>query len=331
MHDLSRRFGTSQHLLPLILRSLTAVVSGLSLIACAGPAHQPGQQAHGDAASRPPADSLASSALPGVSVEDRALDAQAFAAEASFLFPEESRALAHALLRSEFARLESERLGLEPERAEVDAALAASVEGLRAQAPGGSLHEWARQRYGRGWEPVEAGLRQRLEDNQRFQLCARAWSLQQGRVELRMLTTRDETIAHDWIRRLGAGASFEAMLRASLDAGPSGDGKLPWLPQATSGWIPEERFPSQLSVGAIFGPIQLPGESVWRVFEVLALEAAVETVPPRQTLLAGLREQPVGALEERAWFVAMSARYNAREGLPAFETPTRSFVRPRLR
>ena len=269
--------------------------------------------------------------LPGVAVGERALAAHAFAAEASFLFPEESRALAHALLRAEFSRLEAERLGVEPEVAAVDAALAASVAGLRKQAPDGQLEAWAQQRYGRGWEPVEAGLRQRLEDNQRFQLCVRAWSLQQGRVQFRMLSTQDEITAHDWLRRIRAGASSAAMVSASLDAGPAGDGSLPWLPQASPGWLPAHIVPSELESGEVFGPVQLPGESVWRVLEVLALEAPFMTVPPRAQLLEALRSEPVGPLEERAWFAAMSDRYNAREGLPAFETPARSFVRPRTR
>jgi hypothetical protein len=67
------------------------------------------------------------------------------------------------------------------------------------------------------------------------------------------------------------------------------------------------------------------------VLEVLAVEAPLTTVPPRAQLLGALRAEPVGPLEERAWFEVMSARYNAREGLPAFETPARSFVRPRSR
>ena len=36
-------------------------------------------------------------------------------------------------------------------------------------------------------QAVEAALRQRLADNQRFQLCARTWTLQQGQVQLRGL------------------------------------------------------------------------------------------------------------------------------------------------
>jgi hypothetical protein len=332
--DLPRRFDSPQHLLPLIAGLSSAAASwacawaALALgSACAGPTDLAKQSPEGRA------DLLGGDGvtLPGVAVGDRALAAHAFAAEASFLFPEESRALAHALLRAEFARLEAERLGVEPEVAAVDAALAASVAGLRTRAPGGQIEEWAMQRYGRGWEAVEAGLRKRLEDNQRFQLCARAWSLQQGRVQFRMLSTRDEITAQDWLRRIRAGASAAAMVSASLDAGPAGDGSLPWLPQASAGWIPAMLVPSELKLGEVFGPVQLPGESVWRVLEVLALEAPLATVPPRAQLLEALRVEPVGPLEERAWFEAMSARYNAREGLPAFETPARSFVRPRTR
>lgn len=334
MHDLPRRFDSPQHLLPLIFALVSAPAriacawAWFALIcACAGPTEHPDRPVQSSADLQ----RGQGVSLPGVAVGERALAAHAFAAEASFLFPEESRALAHALLRAEFSRLEAERLGVEPEVAAVDAALAASVAGLRKQAPDGQLEAWAQQRYGRGWEPVEAGLRQRLEDNQRFQLCVRAWSLQQGRVQFRMLSTQDEITAHDWLRRIRAGASSAAMVSASLDAGPAGDGSLPWLPQASPGWLPAHIVPSELESGEVFGPVQLPGESVWRVLEVLALEAPFMTVPPRAQLLEALRSEPVGPLEERAWFAAMSDRYNAREGLPAFETPARSFVRPRTR
>ena len=170
------------------------------------------------------------STLPGVALGDEQLDARAFAAEASFLFPEEARALGHALLRAEFARREGARLGLDVDSREVDAALAASRAALEAGAPGGDLQSWAESRYGRSWAQVEEGIRARLEDNQRFQLCARAWSLQQGRVKLRGLATLDRELAEAWVRRVRNGASAAALVESSLDPGPRGDGTLPWLP-----------------------------------------------------------------------------------------------------
>lgn len=267
--------------------------------------------------------------LPGVRVGATELDAVAFAAEAGFLFPAETRALAHALLRSEFARLESERLAITPLAAEVDAALQASVAGLAQSAPDGDLEAWARQRYGRAWQAVEAALRQRLAENQRFQLCARTWTLQQGQVQLRGLSTPDRSLAEDWVRRIGNGASSRALVESSLDPGPRGDGVLPWLPAELTIFEPEGAFPASLEAGQVIGPVKLPDERVWRVFEVLATRPAIGTLPPREVLLAELRETPVGPLEERAWFSAMAARYNASEGLPVFETPARSFVRPR--
>ena len=48
----------------------------------------------------------------------------------------------------------------------------------------------------------------------------------------------------------------------------------------------------------------------------------------RAELLRELRQTPISPLEERAWFSAMLARYNAREGLPTFTNPDESFVRP---
>jgi len=303
-------------------------LAAILLAACAGPAPQSPGTGAGSAALQADAPG---STLPGVRVGANELDAVAFAAEAGFLFPEETRALAHALLRNEFARLESERLAIAPLDAEVDAALQASVAGLQQSTPDGDLDAWAAQRYGRAWQSVEAALRERLAANQRFQLCARTWTLQQGQVQLRGLSTPDRSLAEDWVRRIGAGASSRALVESSLDPGPQGDGVLPWLPAELSIFEPAEAFAGALQVGQVIGPVRLPDERVWRVFEVLELRPAVGVLPPREVLLAELRATPVGPLEERAWFSAMAARYNAREGLPVFETPARSFVRPSLR
>lgn len=338
MSDLPRRLDSPQHLLPLIrsryraslLTRFAPALAAILLAACAGPEQDRG----GSHSTERQADPLARSAqstLSGVRVGEAELDAVAFAAEAGFLFPDETRALAHALLRSEFARRESQRLGIEPLAEEVEAALQSSVAALQSSAPEGDLDTWASQRYGRAWESVEAGLRQRLEDNQRFQLCARTWTLMEGRVRLRGLSTTDLTLAQDWVRRIRNGASSRALVESSLDPGPQGDGVLPWLPSELAIFAPIEEVPSRFEVGQVFGPVQLAGERVWRVFEVLEVQSAVTTLPPREVLLAELRAAPVGPLEERAWFRAMAARYNASEGLPVFETPARSFVRPSLR
>ncbi|MCH2101765.1 MAG: hypothetical protein MK209_07570 [Planctomycetes bacterium] len=304
-------------------------LAAILLAACAGPTPS------SEGGSVPVATSGGSlgvgSVLSGVRVGERDLDAVAFAAEAGFLFPEEARALAHALLRSEFARLESERLGIESLAQEVDLALQASVAGLRQAAPGGDLESWSEQRYGQAWQSVEAALRRRLEENQRFQLCARTWTLQQGQVRLRGLSTLEESLAEDWVRRIRHGASSRALVESSLDPGPQGDGVLPWLPAELSIFEPAAAVTTKPEVGQVWGPVQLRGDRVWRVFEVLELREAVATSPPRAVLLKELRENPVGPLEERAWFSAMADRYNAREGLPVFEPPAHSFVRPSLR
>ena len=305
-----------------------SALAAILLAACAGPATQSPRSESGPASLEAGATGYT---LPGVRVGRDELDAVAFAAEAGFLFPEETRALAHALLRNEFARLESERLAIAPLEEEVEAALQSSVAGLRQSAPDGDLDAWATQRYGRAWQSVELALRERLAANQRFQLCARTWTLQQGLVKLRGLSTTELTLAEDWVRRIGAGASSRALVESSLDPGPQGDGVLPWLPAALSIFEPAEALKNPLKVGQVIGPVKLPDERVWRVFEVLELRPAVGVLPPRKVLLAELRATPVGPLEERAWFSAMAARYNAREGLPVFETPARSFVRPSIR
>lgn len=335
MPDLRWCRDSSQHLLPLSRSALTLIVLGA---ACASEPRESRTMQHEAEGASAPISAGVASGLPGVALGDDWLSARAFAAEASFLFPSETRALAHALLRSEFARREAERLACTVDRAAVEAALVRTVADLEQQTQG-DLEGWARDRYGQPWSRVRAGLAQRLADNQLYQQVARSWTLGEGQARLRMLSTREEETARDWVRRIGAGASAAKLAEASLDPGPQGDGTLPWLPQRLPPMQLDELGQAQgfwdgepvWQVGAVIGPFRLAGESVWRLVEVLELRPAQALLPPRAELLAGLAENPISPLEERAWFAAMLDRYNAREGLPAFETPSEVFVRARSR
>lgn len=298
-----------------------ALLAAMAIAACAAPPNTEAQAPRSTSAgARVPAHGLMT-----ISVDGRGLLATRFAAEAALMFPEESRALTRALLRQEFAQLESERLAITVDASEAERALAATEASLRdeAQAAGG-LEAWAVARYGQSWSSVRLALAKRLELNQLYQLCTRAWCLSDGRVAIRLLSARDQATAEDWARKLRAGASGDVLAAASLDPGPQGDGRLPWLPA---------RLPAPLGaqfadaeVGAVVGPFQFEGESVWRVAELLECSPP-QLLPPRAELMADLRAQPISPLEERAWFEAMLDRYNARDGIPAVETPPRAFVR----
>jgi hypothetical protein len=277
----------------------------------------------------------ATGALADVRLDGEMLMASAFAAEAAFLYPGESRALVHALFRAEFARLEGQRLQLQVSAAELEAAMQDSIAGLEASLPAGqSLDGWAQQRFDRNWMVVEGTLRRHLEQNQLFQLCARAHAWTEGRVELQMLTARDKQQADTWARQLRTGASASKLAVQSLDPGPNGDASLPPLPNSLptplGEWLTSRAAePTADNVGGdrIFGPFQFEGDKVWRVVFVKRQLPAESEVPPVQVLLDDLRRQPVSPLEERAWFEAMAARYNAVENLPAIQAPAAAFVR----
>jgi len=301
------------------------------LVACAAPGESvtPTQADQATAnragAGHAPEAVAAASTLGAVQVEQRALRAASFAAEAALMFPEESRALTRALLRQEFARLEAARLAIAADPAELARALEATTQGLAAEAErAGGLEAWALERYGQSWNSVRLALSKRLELNQLYQLCARAWSLQVGQVELRMLSTREQETAAQWARKLRAGASAEVLASASLDPGPHGDGRTPWLPAVLPAPIGKQF--SATEAGELVGPFQFDGEAVWRVAQLVQRREPT-AMPPRGEILRSLREQPISPLEERAWFEAMLARYNARDGIPAVETPQQAFVR----
>ncbi|NQU48530.1 MAG: hypothetical protein HQ519_07770 [Planctomycetes bacterium] len=269
----------------------------------------------------------ADSGLPDVRLDGSYLNAQAFVAEAAFLFPAESRSLVHALVRSEFARLEANRLQLELDPKELQAALEQSVAGLEASLPAGqNLDDWALQRFDRSWVVVNETLRRHLAENQLFQLCARAHAMTGPRAELQMLTSRDQQQAQNWARQLKTGASASSLAALSLDPGPQGDASLPPLPMALPAPL-GEWLCQQKSAGTVFGPFQFGDEQVWRVVYVRRLLAGLAALPPISILIEDLSKNPVSPLEERAWFDAMAKRYNAVENLPAIQAPAAAFVR----
>ena len=262
-------------------------------------------------------------ALPGTRLDEEALDARALASEAAFHFPDETRALLRGLLRSEFARREAARLGLSPDRGELERALGEAVANIEATlGPDGSFEDWARERYGRSGREVEAAIQRRIEDNQLYQLALRTEAALQGGYDLHILSTLDEEQAAAWARQLRAGASPVTLAPLSVDPGPAGD----------AGFRVSAALPAPLGEGLrnaapgdVVGPFRFAGDQLWRVAR---LRARIEprAAPPPGVLLEELRKRPIHALEARAWFEEMLRRYTASERLPEIQAPVDAFV-----
>lgn len=294
-------------------RTASAVLLGLA--ACTAPPATDSASGHLE---RAPA------SLSGVSVDGAALDARAFAAAAAFLFPEQSRALVRELLRAELAQREAQRLQLGPDAGAVQRSLDAALAGIqKGLPPGEDLEGWARRVYGRSLDEVRAALRSQLQDNQLYQLALRAGAHEQGRVRVAMLVSADAEQAETWARQLRLGADPAGMAAQSLERAPDGT---PWFPPLPD-YLPEPLGPALAGAqpGGVVGPLQLPGDSAWRVL-LLRERLAPEAVPPVAALLAELAAQPVGALEARAWFEEMCRRYTAADPLPALQAPGPAFL-----
>ncbi len=264
------------------------------------------------------------SALPTLQADGRGLDARAFAAEAAFLFPDEARALGRSLMRAELARLEGDRLGLEPPAEQVEQALELALAGIAGGLPeGGSFEDWARERYGRSGAEVRGVIRRHLAENLRYQLVLRADAATVGRVRLHLLVSRDLEQAEAWAGKLRQGADPRALIAESLDPGADGLGErlLPaYLPDPLGAAL------RQTEPGEVLGPLQLPGDRAWFVARLAERLPAASTPPPRAVLLEGLEASPVDPLEARAWYEEMLRRYTAREALPAIQAPNPAFV-----
>ncbi len=273
-----------------------------------------------------PGGGSARATLPEIRLASAQLDARAFAAEAAFLFPEETRELTRSLLRAEFAAREAERLGLAPDEARVDQEIAAFVESLRQDLGGeaADFEAWARQRYGRSWEEVLAVLREHLGRNQLYQLCVRADARQQTRVRMHWLVSGDADEAAAWARQLRSGADPRSLLAGSLVRGREPDGS--FAPMAARLPQPHQEALAGAAAGTIVGPLRFDGDRSFWVGRVAEIEAASSAPPPVQELLAELDRRPLELLEGRAWFESMLRRYTANDGAIPIAAPQPAFV-----
>lgn len=285
------------------------------LLSCSG-----APQAHGGGANR----LQRTRALTGVSVDGAGLDQSAFVASMRFLFPAETEELTRSLVRTEMARLEAQRLDIRIPEAEVDAALDAFTTGLRAQlGDTNTLDDWSEALHGHPWNRIRPLFRKHLADNLQYQAVLRADAHQSGRVAMYWFVSADETEARRWSRSLASGRDPAVLLKESLFPGPSADGSY----RPVSRDLPEPIATALRDArpGTVIGPLQLEGDRSWRVGLVREVIPPRDTLPPVAVLLQEVQEQPIEALEARAWFEKMSARYTATTDLSPFSGPSQAF------
>lgn len=260
-----------------------------------------------------------------VRVAGAQLDPRAFAAEAAFLYPDESRELTRSLLRAEFAGREAERLGFAVDPARLELEMEAFETGLRTElGPEGDFEAWARQRYGRSWTEVRRILAEHLGRNQLYQLCVRAEASGLTRLRLHWLVSPEQEEAEAWARQLRSGADPRGFLEASRLRGREPDGS--FAPMAARLPRPHEQALAGAAPGTVVGPLRFDGDRSWwvgRVAEVLEPAAAL---PPAQELLAELDRRPIELLESRTWFEAMLRRYTATDEALPIAAPQPAFV-----
>jgi len=263
--------------------------------------------------------------LPEIRVGGTRLDARAFAAEAAFVYPEESREIVRSLLRAEITTHEAERLGLQPDPARIQQEMARFESDLAAElGPGADFDAWSRRRYGRRWEEARQVLVAHLARNQLWQICVRAEAHLQPRARLHWLVTPNADEAETWARQLRGGMDPRSLAPASRLPGREADGS--FAPCAARLPAPHAAALAGLPVGAVVGPLQFEGDRAWWVGRIAETFLASAQPPPVAVLLAELDAHPLEALEIRAWFEAMLGRYTATDGAPSIAAPLPAFV-----
>ncbi len=297
----------------MLMRSLA--LFALALLSCAGEAMR---------STQPVVWVDAPSALHSIQIEHAPLDARAFAAEAAFSFPRQSRELVRSIQRAEFARLEAKRLDLLLPSTILESRLAGNIAAIEDGLGAVSKEDWARSIYEQPWPSVRAAMKERLHNQLLYQMVLRANAWLSGRVRLHVWVTRDEAQAKAWATELASGVNPRELAGESLDVGQMPDGSFsPMsrnLPQPLGEWL------ETANVHDVLGPFHFDGDAAWHVVRVSELFEPQSDLPPRQVLFDELDSQPIGALEARAWFEEMSRRYNARGNLPGISALSSPFV-----
>lgn len=298
------------------MRTSLLLMGAVLLLGCSGAPHQEGSTG-GSRLQR-------TRALAAVSVDGAGLDQSAFVASMSFLFPAETEELTRSLVRTEMARLEAQRLDIRIPEEQIEAALTAFTTGLRAQLGEElTMDDWSEARHGHPWNRIRPLYRKHLADNLQYQAVLRADAHQSGRVTMFWFLSGEEAEARRWARSLASGRDPAAILKESLFPGPTADGGYP--PVSRDLPDPIGTALRDASPGTVIGPLQLDGDRSWRVGLVREILPPRDALPPVAVLLQEVQDQPIGALEARAWFEKMSARYTATTDLSPFSGPSQAF------
>jgi hypothetical protein len=263
--------------------------------------------------------------LQSVALENSALAMNSFVAEMQFVFPQQSAEINRSLLRTEMAKREAARLGVQLPAAAIGAAIS-DFENSLLQGLGGAadLEAWALAQHRQSWAQVRPQYERHLADNLLYQVVLRADAIQHGRAQMWWLLASSESQAAAWARSLRGGRAPGSLLKESLLPGPEPDGSYPPLATYLPGQAGEQLIGAK--AGQVIGPLQLPGDQSWMVGRVIAVLPAQEHLPPVAVLLEDIRLHPVGPLEARAWFEEMSRRYTANATFAPISAPLEAFV-----
>ncbi|MDA0666770.1 MAG: hypothetical protein O3A50_03225 [Planctomycetota bacterium] len=260
----------------------------------------------------------------GIVVDGAGLNLRAFVAQMAFVFPDESADLSRSVVRTEMARLESQKLGVVLPARRVDLAFQTFSKGLVAQLGNETTpDDWAMARHDALWRDIQPLYRENLAHNLLYQAVLRADARLSGRVSMFWFVTGDANQARRWAASLQSGRDPKSMLSESLISGPNPDGSYPPMSRDLPGEAGEQL--QNPSLGQIVGPIQFEGDRSWRVGVVTQVLAPESQLPPIDVLLDELESQPIDALEARAWFEKMSRRYTVSSSLSPFAGPTQAF------
>lgn len=260
----------------------------------------------------------------GIAVDGAGLNLRAFVAHMAFVFPDEAAELSRSMVRTELARLESQKLGMVLPARRIEQAFQAFSNGLVAQLGTETTpDDWAIARHEVLWRDIQPLYREHLAHNLLYQAVLRADARLSGRVGMFWFVTGDESLARRWASSLQSGRNPESLLSESLLSGPNPDGSYPPMSRDLPGEAGERL--QDASLGQIVGPIQFEGDRSWRVGVVTQVFAPESELPPIDVLLDELESQPIDALEARAWFEKMSRRYTVSTSLSSFSGPTQAF------
>ncbi|MFT4541071.1 MAG: peptidyl-prolyl cis-trans isomerase C [Planctomycetota bacterium] len=209
--------------------------------------------------------------------------------------------------------LESGRIGIKINRAQVQTATAKAVEALERKisenGSGMDFETFVRQQLQMDPKDYLSRMSKEQATDLLAARCVRTWVLESERVQVRFIAVREQSLADDIMKQLSDGANFQELAaKYSVDPSAKDGGAMPPIVRASNSLLSRLAFATP--IGQVGGPIEEGGAYLLLLAEARPdlVQGTWDEIAP--VVEASLAERPIEEPEYWQWGDAMAERYS---------------------